>query len=107
MVVDMGLPEMSGIEMCEHLKRSGRALPTILISGGAGLIALALAQQSDAVAVFLKSSDETPLLAAIERALALSGVGHTTDSAGRFVVRPGIVFGCRRALIDAAVGPSI
>jgi PleD family two-component response regulator len=33
MVVDIGLPEMSGIEMCERLKRSGPALPTILISG--------------------------------------------------------------------------
>jgi FixJ family two-component response regulator len=72
MVVDIGLPEMSGIEMCQGLKRSGRARPTILISGGTDLIALALAQQSDAVAVLLKPFDEAPLLAAIERALALS-----------------------------------
>jgi len=72
MVVDIGLPEMSGIEMCERLKRSGRALPTILVSGGTDRITLALAQQSDAIAVLLKPFDEAPLLDAIKRALALS-----------------------------------
>ena len=72
MVVDIGLPEMSGIEMCERLKRSGRSLPTILISGGADLITLALSQQSDAIAVLLKPFDEAPLLEALERAVTLS-----------------------------------
>src|SRR6516164_1962266 len=33
MVVDIELPEMTGIEMCEILKKSGRSLPTILITG--------------------------------------------------------------------------
>jgi len=74
MVVDIGLPEISGLEMCERLKRSGRALPTVLISGGADLIALALAKQSDAVAVLLKPFDEAPLLDAIYRALAQSEI---------------------------------
>ena len=31
MVVDLDLPEMTGIQMCEILKRSGRSLPAILI----------------------------------------------------------------------------
>src|SRR5579862_6047479 len=33
MVVDIDMPEMTGIEMCEILKASGRGLPAILITG--------------------------------------------------------------------------
>src|SRR5258708_34932630 len=33
MVVDVDMPEMNGIEMCEVLKGSGRGLPAILITG--------------------------------------------------------------------------
>src|SRR5277367_1728329 len=33
MVVDIDMPEMTGIEMCEVLKGSGRSLPAILITG--------------------------------------------------------------------------
>jgi FixJ family two-component response regulator len=72
MVVDIDLPEMTGIEMCEILKRSGRGLPTILITGRTEARILMLAAQSDAVAVLFKPFDEEPLLDAIGRALALS-----------------------------------
>ena len=100
MVVDIGLPEMSGIEMCERLKRSGRALPTILISGGADLITVALSQQSDAIAVLLKPFDEAPLLEALERAVTLS-VRNRDPSRSAFSKpnSPGLVggpTGCRR-----------
>ena len=75
MVVDIDMPEMTGIEMCEILKRSGRGLPAILITGRTDARTRTLAAQSDAVAVLYKPFDEEPLLDAIGRALALS----TTD----------------------------
>jgi CheY-like chemotaxis protein len=71
MVVDINMPEMNGIEMCEVLKRSGRGLPTILITGRTDAMSRSLAAQSDAVAVLFKPFEEEPLLDAIDRALAL------------------------------------
>ena len=72
MVVDIDMPEMNGIEMCEVLKGSGHGLPTILITGRTDARIRSLAAQSDAVAVLFKPFDEEPLLEAIARALALS-----------------------------------
>ena len=77
MVVDIDLPEMNGIEMCEVLKRSGRSLPAILITGRSDARTRALAERADAVAVLYKPFDEQPLLEAIGRALALSKKGRS------------------------------
>jgi two-component system response regulator FixJ len=72
MIVDIDMPEMNGIEMCEVLKGSGRGLPTILITGKTDARTRSLAAQSDAVAVLFKPFEEEPLLEAIGRAIALS-----------------------------------
>jgi two-component system response regulator FixJ len=71
MLVDIDLPEMTGIEMCEVLKGSGRGLPTILITGRTDARIRQLAAQSDAVAVLFKPFEEELLLDAIARAIAL------------------------------------
>ncbi len=71
-VVDIDMPEMNGIEMCEVLKGSGRGLPAILITGRTDTRTRSLAAQADAVAVLFKPFDEEPLLEAIACALALS-----------------------------------
>jgi len=72
LVVDIDMPEMNGIEMCEVLKGSGRGLPTILITGKTDGRTRSLAAQSDAVAVLFKPFEEEPLLDAIARAIAPS-----------------------------------
>jgi FixJ family two-component response regulator len=72
MVVDIDLPEMTGIEMCEVMKTSGRGLPAILITGRTDSRTRLQAAQADAVAVLFKPFDRLPLLDAIGRALALS-----------------------------------
>jgi FixJ family two-component response regulator len=69
MVVDIDLPEMTGIEMCEVLKGSGRGLPSILITGRTDARTRSLAAQADAVAVLFKPFEEEPLLDAIARAI--------------------------------------
>jgi two-component system response regulator FixJ len=77
MVVDIDMPEMNGIEMCEVLKSAGRGLPVILITGRTDTRTRSLATQSDAVAVLFKPFDEEPLLEAIARALTLSTRGES------------------------------
>jgi two-component system response regulator FixJ len=72
MVVDIDMPEMTGIEMCEVLKGSGRGLPAILITGRTDARTRSQAVQADTVAVLFKPFDKAPLLDAIGRALALS-----------------------------------
>ena len=72
MVVDIDMPEMTGIEMCEVLKASGRGLPAILITGRTDARTRFLASQSGAVAVLFKPFNQAPLLEAIGRAVALS-----------------------------------
>lgn len=72
MVVDIDMPDMNGIEMCEVLKGSGRGLPAILITGRTDTKTRLLAAESGAVAVLFKPFDEEPLLDAIAHALALS-----------------------------------
>jgi len=69
MVVDIDLPEMTGIEMREVLQDSGRGLPCILITGRTDARTRSLAAQSDAVAVLFKPFEEEPLLDAIARAI--------------------------------------
>jgi FixJ family two-component response regulator len=72
MVVDIDLPEMTGINLCEILTGSGRGLPSILITGRTDAKTRSLAAQAKAVAVLFKPFEEEPLLDAIARALALS-----------------------------------
>lgn len=72
MVVDIDMPEMTGIEMCEALKSAGHGLPAILITGRTDARTRLQATQADAVAVLFKPFDAEPLLDAIDRALALS-----------------------------------
>ncbi len=78
MVVDIDMPEMTGIEMCEALKTAGRGLPAILITGRTDTRTRLQAAQADVVAVLFKPFDKEPLLEAIARALALS----TTKTSG-------------------------
>lgn len=77
MVVDIDLPEMTGIQMCEILKRAGRSLPTILITGRTDTHTRLLATQSDPIALLFKPFEEDSLLDAIGRALVLSTQGQS------------------------------
>lgn len=77
MVVDLDLPEMSGIQMCQVLKSSGRSLPTILITGRTDAHTRLRAAQSDPIALLFKPFEEESLLEAIGRALVLSTQGQS------------------------------
>ena len=75
LLVDVYLPEMNGIEMCESLAKSGRALPAILITGRNDDATKRLIDRANALAVLFKPIDEKPLLEAIARGIASSNEG--------------------------------
>jgi FixJ family two-component response regulator len=72
LLVDVYLPEMNGIDMCESLAKSGRGLPAILITGRNDAATTRLIDRANALAVLFKPIDEKPLLEAIARGIASS-----------------------------------
>jgi FixJ family two-component response regulator len=77
MLVDVHLPEMNGIQLCETLAQSGRGLPAIIITGRNDAETRRLIAQAHPVATLFKPIDERTLLEAIYRALDPSTGGHT------------------------------
>ena len=73
MVVDINLPEMNGIELCNALAESGRGLPAILMTGRNNSATRRLIAEARAITTLLKPVEERTLFDAIKRALALSG----------------------------------
>ncbi len=72
LLVDIYLPEKSGIEMCEDLAKAGYSLPAILMSGRNDAATRSLVDCANALAVLFKPIDEKPLLEAIACGIALS-----------------------------------
>ncbi len=79
MLVDVHLPEMNGVELCEALAESGRGLPAILITGRTDPETRRLLERAHPVAALFKPVDEQLLLEAVARALALSKAGRSGD----------------------------
>jgi FixJ family two-component response regulator len=71
LLVDVHLPEMNGVRLCETLSTAGSSLPVILMSGHLDARTKAMMRQADAVAVLIKPFDRVALLGAIGKALAV------------------------------------
>jgi len=69
-LVDLRMPEMSGLELQEALSRAGRRHALVFVSGHGDVKATARAMRSGAIDFIEKPYEESDLLAAIERALA-------------------------------------
>lgn len=72
LVVNVNLPEMNGVQLCEVLTASGRGLPAILITGQSDPTTNRLVSQARAVAVLHKPFAAVLLLNAISEALSKS-----------------------------------
>jgi CheY-like chemotaxis protein len=75
LVVDVHLPEMTGVELCEALVASGRRLPAIMITGQVDEATRELARRADPVAILFKPFSRESLLAALSDAF---GAGRLT-----------------------------
>jgi FixJ family two-component response regulator len=72
LVVDVHLPEMNGVQLCESLAASGCHLPIIMITGNIDQATRELVRRAKAVAVLFKPFTRASLLEAIAVALAAS-----------------------------------
>jgi FixJ family two-component response regulator len=68
-VVDLRMPEVNGLEVQEAMKRAGRQIPVILMSGQADIQSTVRAMQGGAIDFLIKPFDEQLLLEAIHRAI--------------------------------------
>ena len=71
LIVDLHMPEMSGLELQEHLQRSGLSIPTIVITAHDEPDARARCLAAGAMAFLLKPLQDTALFAAIDDAFRL------------------------------------
>jgi len=69
LVVDVRMPEMSGLELQKHLAASGVEIPVIFISAHEDSQAVEMALAAGAVTFLYKPFDDHDLLAAIYRAV--------------------------------------
>jgi FixJ family two-component response regulator len=70
LVIDVHLPEMNGVQLCETLAASGCHLPVIMITGNIDQATRELVQRANAVAVLFKPFTRDSLLEAVAEALA-------------------------------------
>jgi FixJ family two-component response regulator len=71
-VLDLQMPEMSGLDLQEMLTRRHESLSIVFISGHAGIPDSVRAMKAGAVDFLTKPFDESQLLAAVDAALAKS-----------------------------------
>jgi FixJ family two-component response regulator len=68
LIVDLQMPEMSGLQLHQYLTRSGMKIPTIIITAHGDFGARDRCESSGAIAYLLKPLQDTALFAAIDRA---------------------------------------
>lgn len=72
-VVDQGLPNLSGIELVDELRAKGRILPVILISGGGQLPSAELARRPNIIGCLAKPFRLTRLREFIDLSDSVAG----------------------------------
>ena len=70
LIVDLQMPEMSGLELQHHLNRAGIRIPTIVITASREAEMREQCEAAGAETYLLKPLEDTSLLAAIEDARA-------------------------------------
>jgi FixJ family two-component response regulator len=68
LVVDLQMPEMTGLEVQQHLVRAGIKIPTIVITAHDGLGTRERCRSAGAAAYLLKPLQDAPLISAINAA---------------------------------------
>jgi len=81
LLLDLRMPGPSGLELQEALDRHGIRLPVIFLTGHGDLATGVRAMKAGAVDFLTKPVEREPLLAAIERALALDADRRATSEA--------------------------
>ncbi|MCI0546504.1 MAG: response regulator [Candidatus Rokubacteria bacterium] len=85
-VLDLRMPEMTGMELQEALERAGSTLPVVFVTGHGDIPTGVKAMKEGAVDFLTKPVDEKDLLAAVDRALEREA-GARVDRAEREAAR--------------------
>jgi len=80
-LVDLRMPGMDGLELQRELRRVGRPLEIVFLSGHGGVKATAQAMKGGAVDFLEKPFEESSLLEALERALARDAEARAAETA--------------------------
>ncbi len=72
LLLDVWMPGMNGIELCQNLATAGRALPTILMSGLEDEKTTQIMREAEPIARLFKPFEEKQLLRAVRKALSKS-----------------------------------
>jgi FixJ family two-component response regulator len=73
LIVDLQMPEMSGLELLQHLTREGIQIPTIVITAHGDIGVREVCESAGAIAFLLKPLQDTSLFAAIDAASSIEG----------------------------------
>jgi two-component system response regulator FixJ len=76
LLLDVYMPEMTGIELFRSMAASGRCLPTILISGRDDRETRKMMRDTNPIASLFKPFDEENLLRSIRKALRHLNLPH-------------------------------
>ena len=85
-VLDLRMPEMTGLELQDALERAGHRIPVVFISGHADIPASVTAMKAGAIDFLTKPVRNRELLQAVERALARDAAAQA-DRAERDAAR--------------------
>jgi FixJ family two-component response regulator len=72
LIVDLQMPEMSGVELQQHLVRNDIRIPTIVITAHGDPGARERCEAAGAIAFLLKPLQDTALLTAIDKAIGIA-----------------------------------
>jgi FixJ family two-component response regulator len=75
-ITDWRMPEMSGMELLEELKKRGMPLPVIVLTAFADVPMAVAAMRTGAVTVLQKPCPDAELLAAIHQAIEADRINH-------------------------------
>jgi FixJ family two-component response regulator len=74
LIVDLQMPEMTGLELQQHLARSGIRIPIIIITAHGDIEVRKRCESAGAIAYLLKPVQDTSLFAAIDTARNLANL---------------------------------
>lgn len=102
LMLDVRMPELSGLDLHDALIGQGAQLPVIYMSGHADVPLAVQAMQKGAVTLLEKPFDEDALEGALERAFARAGSTLATAPGVASIDAPGLAAGSRPAPPAAA-----
>jgi two-component system response regulator FixJ len=76
LLLDIYMPAMNGLELCQVLAASGRRLPTILMTGRDDQQSQHIIREAAPIASLFKPFDEITLLRALKKALRKRALPH-------------------------------